>query len=52
MKLDSKLFDRIRIRPRHEQKPHVEAPACAWEGCDRPGLYIVHVYDKSSPVLM
>lgn len=39
MKLDSKLFDRIRIRPRHEQKPHVEAPACAWEGCDRPGIY-------------
>jgi hypothetical protein len=39
MKLDSKLFDRIRIRPRHEEKPHLEVPACAWEGCDRPGLY-------------
>jgi len=39
MKLDSKLFDRIRIRPRHEAKPHVEAPLCAWEGCDQPGIY-------------
>ena len=39
MKLDSKLFDAIRIKPRREAKPEVEAPACAWEGCDRPGLY-------------
>lgn len=40
MKLDSKLFDRIRVRPRHEPKPEVAAaPDCAWEGCDRPGIY-------------
>jgi hypothetical protein len=39
MKLDSKLFDRIRIRPRHEEKPHVAAPPCAWEGCDELGVY-------------
>lgn len=39
MKLDSKLFDRIRIKPRHEAKPEVEAPPCAWEGCDQPGIY-------------
>jgi DnaJ domain len=39
MKLDSKLFDGIRIKPRREAKPEVEAPPCAWEGCDRPGLY-------------
>ena len=39
MKLDSKFFDHIRIRPRQEQKPAVEAPPCAWEGCDRPGIY-------------
>lgn len=39
MKLDSKLFDRIRIKPRHESKPVVEGPACAWEGCDQPGIY-------------
>lgn len=40
MKLDSKLFDRIRIPPRNGGKrEEVQAPPCAWEGCDRPGLY-------------
>ncbi|AKR57194.1 molecular chaperone DnaJ [Youhaiella tibetensis] len=39
MKLDSKLFDAIRIRPRHQEEPKVEAPPCAWEGCDQAGLY-------------
>ena len=39
MKLDSKLFDRIRIRPRNFEEPRREVPGCAWEGCDRPGLY-------------
>ena len=39
MKLDSKLFDRIRIRPRHHEEPRVDVPRCAWEGCERPGLY-------------
>ena len=39
MKLDSKLFDRIRIKPRHEEKPHPVTPPCAWEGCDQPGEY-------------
>ncbi|KKB10925.1 hypothetical protein VE25_15425 [Devosia geojensis] len=39
MKLESKLFDAIRIRPRREEKPRVETPACAWEGCEQPGLY-------------
>jgi len=40
MKLDSKLFDRIRISPRHQApEPHVEVPDCAWEGCDQPGIY-------------
>ena len=39
MKLNSKLFDGIRIKPRHEEKPHVATPACAWEGCDQPGEY-------------
>ena len=39
MKLDSKLFDRIRIKPRHEDKPHAATPSCAWEGCDQPGEY-------------
>src|SRR5687768_8858448 len=39
MKLDSKLFDAIRIKPRHEEKPQVSAPQCAWEGCDLPGEF-------------
>ena len=40
MKLDSKLFDRIRVHPRHatvEARP--EVPDCGWEGCTQPGLY-------------
>jgi DnaJ-domain-containing protein 1 len=40
MKLESKLFDRIRIHPRHaniEARP--EVPDCSWEGCNQPGLY-------------
>ena len=39
MKLDSKLFDRIRIRPRHREEPRVQIPLCAWEGCSERGLY-------------
>lgn len=40
MKLDSKLFDAIRIRPRRqEEQPKVEVPPCGWEGCDQAGLY-------------
>src|ERR1700712_13032 len=40
MKLDSKLFDRIRISPRHAApEPQVQVPGCAWEGCNQPGVY-------------
>jgi hypothetical protein len=39
MKLESKIFDPIRIRSRQEQKPEVVAVTCDWEGCDRPGIY-------------
>jgi hypothetical protein len=40
MTIDSKLFDRIRIQPRHPApEPRVAVPDCAWEGCDQPGLY-------------
>jgi hypothetical protein len=39
MKLDSKFFDRIRIRPRNHEEPRPQTPPCAWEGCDRPGIY-------------
>jgi curved DNA-binding protein CbpA len=38
MKLDSKYFDRIRIRP--EQPPlQADEPVCEWEGCSRAGAY-------------
>lgn len=39
MKLESKLFDSIRIRPRREEKPEPETVPCDWEGCDQPGTY-------------
>ena len=39
MKLDSKLFDQIRVRPRREEKPQPQMPVCAWEGCEEPGRY-------------
>ncbi|MDP1732320.1 MAG: DnaJ domain-containing protein [Devosia sp.] len=39
MKLDSKLFDRIRIKPRREEKPAVALTPCAWEGCGHPGEF-------------
>ena len=39
MKLESKLFDNIRIRPRREEKPAPVATPCDWEGCDKPGTH-------------
>jgi DnaJ-domain-containing protein 1 len=39
MTTDSKLFDRIRIQPRHYQEPQTVVPDCDWEGCNQPGLY-------------
>ncbi len=39
MKLDSKYFDRIRIRSRQAEEPAEIVQPCAWEGCDQPGTY-------------
>jgi DnaJ-class molecular chaperone with C-terminal Zn finger domain len=39
MKLQSKLFDNIRIRPRREEKPAVVEVTCEWEGCEEPGEF-------------
>lgn len=40
MKLDSKLFDGVRVRSRRGEKPQQPtAPECAWDGCGKPGLY-------------
>lgn len=39
MKLQSKLFDSIRIRPRREEKPERPEILCEWEGCEEAGDY-------------
>ena len=39
LKLQSKLFDSIRIRPRREEKREEHATPCEWEGCDKAGEY-------------
>ncbi len=39
MKLDSKLFDGIRIRPDARASEKAKAPACDWRGCAEPGIY-------------
>jgi len=37
MKLDSKYFDKIRVKPSAEQKQRATVPQCDWPGCPRPG---------------
>lgn len=40
MKLDSKYFDMIRIKPSRESEPaEPELPVCQWKGCSRPGAH-------------
>jgi DnaJ domain len=41
MKLNSKIFDGIRIKPRRASRAEPERVVreCAWKGCDLPGLY-------------
>ena len=39
MKLQSKLFDTIRIKPRREEKPAPVEHVCDWEGCEAAGEY-------------
>ena len=40
MKLDSKYFDSIRVKPDDEAAAlRQEAPACQWKGCERAGLH-------------
>lgn len=39
MKLNSKLFDNIRVKPRRGQKQRPEHPECDWQGCSEPGTY-------------
>jgi hypothetical protein len=33
MKLDSPLFDRIRVKPEEDRRQRADAPCCDWKGC-------------------
>jgi hypothetical protein len=39
MKLDSKFFDRLRVKPDQNRLLRDSCPACEWQGCKEPGLY-------------
>ena len=39
MKLDSKYFDCVRVKPDHEKVVTEEAPLCQWKGCSAAGLH-------------
>ena len=39
MKLDSKIFDHLRVKPDEDRLLRDTAPKCEWESCDNPGLY-------------
>jgi hypothetical protein len=39
MKLDSKFFDRLRVKPDANRLLRDSCPACEWPGCTEPGLY-------------
>ena len=39
MKLDSKYFDSVRVKPDQEKVVREQAPLCQWKGCTAGGLY-------------
>jgi DnaJ-domain-containing protein 1 len=39
MKLDSKFFDRLRVKPDAARLVRDACPTCEWKGCAEPGLY-------------
>jgi len=39
MKLDSPLFNRIRVKPVEEERPRTSMPACDWPGCANAGTH-------------
>jgi len=39
MKLNSKYFEKIRIRPGRQPEADNAAPRCQWDGCEEPGLH-------------
>ena len=39
MKLDSKYFDPIRVKPDADRSLRDQVPTCQWEGCNKPAPY-------------
>lgn len=39
MKLDSKYFDRIRMKPDQDRLRSQQVPVCGWPSCDKPGMH-------------
>lgn len=39
MKLDSKYFDRIRVKPEEDRLLRKKVPECEWDGCSKPGKH-------------
>ena len=39
MNANSKIFDRIRVRPDRDAEAKAHAPRCQWDGCSEPGLH-------------
>src|ERR1700710_239853 len=39
MKLDSPLFNRIRVKPQEETRRRPQAPVCQWPGCESEGSH-------------
>jgi hypothetical protein len=39
MKLNSRYFDSIRVKPEKERRERDRAPVCAWPGCSAPGTH-------------
>lgn len=39
MKLDSPLFDRVRVKAQPKERVEPNCPLCAWPGCEQPGSH-------------
>jgi hypothetical protein len=39
MKLDSKYFDSVRVKPDHAKVVREHAPTCQWKGCEAAGVH-------------
>jgi hypothetical protein len=39
MKLDSKYFDSVRVKPERDRADHAESPVCQWRGCAAAGVH-------------